>query len=100
VTRLHEVHDNLAVAVQFVRSDFDNVSEGGWIAYCPDAYAMSGVCPQVLCSLEGACQWLPLLLQNFHAEALAVEIALVVIADMGVPARLGARSQDEKFAFG
>jgi hypothetical protein len=44
--------------------------------------------------------WLPLLLQNFHAEALGVEIALFVITEMGVPALLGARSQDEKFALG
>jgi hypothetical protein len=103
LTGLHEIDDNLVVLGQDVRIDFDKVSEVGRIAYCPDACTVSGVCPEVFCSLECACQWLPRLFQNYLAEALAVEIALFVIAEMGVPAWLGARGKDEKFekfAFG
>jgi hypothetical protein len=78
VIGLHEIYDDLAVVVgQDARSEFDNLSEGGWIAHCPDTYTLSAMYPEVLCSREGACQWLPLLRQVLTVKALAVERAVL-----------------------
>jgi hypothetical protein len=52
-TGLHQIHDNLALEPgQHPHSDFDNLGEVGWIAYRPDACTVSGVCPEVFCSLD------------------------------------------------